>query len=350
MREEHVQHPGRVRVDAHIQEGIEVHATHFHVLHATLAQSVQRTLTAADHALGTDGAVELVFDLQQAGRQLAVAALLVTDADGLVSRVRHRQRFVQRVGIAFQVVVAHAQGRLRIALVTQATHAQRGGVGQVERRVAQGVQAMRLARGKRRGHGGRGTKKHQQQEGMATEVADQRKVIGTAGAGEGPVVVDARDGLHPRAVAMRQAQPVHALGLAHVRAAVVANRDVGIGGQAARHARGPHALVAQRLQHHAVDGGELVEAVVNAVVHTRHQLQLRFAEIGGDVRMGQGRAQGCRMGRACQGTVRRHTQAFLLDATLHATQACGIQVAQSLMQGHSGPTPLFSAQVPHPPG
>ena len=60
--------------DADRDERVEVHEPHFDIFDAALAQRMQRPLARADHALGADGAVELVFDLQQAGAELAVVA------------------------------------------------------------------------------------------------------------------------------------------------------------------------------------------------------------------------------------------------------------------------------------
>ena len=55
-------------------KGFEVQQPHLDVFDAALAQRVQRPLAGADDALGPDGAVELVLDLQQAGGELVVFA------------------------------------------------------------------------------------------------------------------------------------------------------------------------------------------------------------------------------------------------------------------------------------
>jgi hypothetical protein len=59
------------------QEGVQVHAAHFDVFDAALAQGVQRPLATVDDALGADRAVELVLDLQQRGGELVVFAAQV---------------------------------------------------------------------------------------------------------------------------------------------------------------------------------------------------------------------------------------------------------------------------------
>jgi hypothetical protein len=176
-------------------------------------------------------------------------------------------------------------------------------------------------------HGRRGAKQHQQQEGVAAEVADQAEVLVTAHAGEGPVVMDARDGLHARAVAVGQAPAVDGLGLADVGCAVLTQGDLRIGRQGAGHGAHPHQLGADVLVDKAVDIAQLSQGLGHAGVHAGDEFQLRFAEIGGDVRVRQGRAQSARVGRHGIAAARAHPKAFFLDAALHAQQALGAQGA-----------------------
>src|SRR5467141_4267655 len=68
VQQEQVEEAAGRRPDADRAERIEVHQAHFDVLDAAAAQGVQRALPGVDAALGADAAVELVFDLQQAGR------------------------------------------------------------------------------------------------------------------------------------------------------------------------------------------------------------------------------------------------------------------------------------------
>ena len=135
------------RGDADRAEGIEVHQAHLDVLDAALAQRVQRALARPDHALRPDGAVELVLDLQQAGGELPIV-VAVADADRLVRRIGLGERLVQRRGVALQIVVAHRERGLRVALVAEPPHAQRRRVRQVERVLAQALELVR--RGRRR--------------------------------------------------------------------------------------------------------------------------------------------------------------------------------------------------------
>jgi hypothetical protein len=57
----------------------------------------------------------------------------------------------------------------------------------------------------------RGAEQVQQQKGLAAEIADQAEILLAAHAGQRPVVVDARDGLHAPPIAVAQAHAVHAL-------------------------------------------------------------------------------------------------------------------------------------------
>ena len=60
--------------------------------------------------------------------------------------------------------------------------------------------------------------------------------------------------------------------------------------------------------------GQLVTARIDGRMHTGDELDLRFAEVGGDVRMGQRGAERARMGRRCQHAVRPYPQTLLFDA------------------------------------
>ena len=131
MQQEDVQEPNRFRRDADGAERVEVHGAHLDVLHAALAQCVQRPLARPDHALWADRAVELVLDLQQAGGELAIV-VAVADADRLVRGIGSRERVLERGRVAREIVVAHGERVLRVAQVAQAPHAQRRGTGQVQ--------------------------------------------------------------------------------------------------------------------------------------------------------------------------------------------------------------------------
>jgi hypothetical protein len=120
VQEENIEQAHRLRSDAGRRERVEVHQAHLDVFHAALAQRVQRALAAANAALRADLAVELVFDLQQRGCELAVFARLVADADFFVRRIRLEQRFFERCPIRVQAVEARRDRGLRVALVAEA--------------------------------------------------------------------------------------------------------------------------------------------------------------------------------------------------------------------------------------
>ena len=190
---------------------------------------------------------------------------------------------------------------------------------------------------KLRAHRGRRAEQIEQQPGMALEVADQVKIrVGLvandgAAAGVGPlqyrpgrlrhgkIVVHARNGLHAPAVTMREAIAVYGLGAPEVGVAVLSERNVIVGRQAARHAGAPQQFVAHVAVDNLVDFGELGETGVNARVHAGDQFQLGLAEIGGDVRVRERRAEPGRMRRIREHAVRTDAQAFLFDS---APEAC----------------------------
>ena len=324
MQQEQVQEAHGLGVDAHVEERVQVHQAHFHVLHAAFAQRMQRTLTGRDHALGTDGAVELVLDLQQAGVELVVVAPQIAQADRLIRAIGLGQCFVQGGCVALQTVVAHRQRGLGIALVAQAPHAQRGGVRAVHGAPREQLEFVLAAIDKAGTHGRRSAEQVQQQEGIAAEIADQAEVLGIAQVRQRPVVVDAGNRLHATAIAVAQTHAVHALGAAHVGIAVAAERNGFIGRQAAGHAGHPQHFVAMARQHTVhllVDARELVQAGIGTGVRPRNQLDLRFAEVGGDVRVCERRAQLPGMRRERQLAVRQRAQAFLFHAAQHARQA-----------------------------
>ena len=175
VQQEHVEKTHRARGDADCAKGIEVHQAHLDVLDAAVAQGVQWPFSGADHAFGPDGPVELVLDLQQARGELAVV-VAVADADRLVGGIGLGERVLERGGVALEAVVAHRERGLRVALVAQPPHAQRGRVGQVERVLAQPLELVRAVVDEARAHRGRGAEKVEQQPGMAPEIADQREV------------------------------------------------------------------------------------------------------------------------------------------------------------------------------
>ena len=148
--------------DADGAEGVEVHQPHFDVLDPAGGQGGQRPFTLADGLLGADGAVELVFDLQQGGGELTVLAV-VPDADLLVGGPGRSEGVVERLGVTLEAVVAGADAGLCLALVAQRPHAQRGGVWQAQGVPAEGLEDVGHALGKAALHQRRGAEQQKQQ-------------------------------------------------------------------------------------------------------------------------------------------------------------------------------------------
>ena len=123
---------GRCR-DAYRHKWIEIHQPHFNIFDTAFAQRVQRTLALKDHALGANGAVKLILNLQQRGGQLVVIATWVLHTNGLVRSIGPRECVLQRCAVTLQRVVAHRERCLRVALIAKPTHAQRGAVRHVHR-------------------------------------------------------------------------------------------------------------------------------------------------------------------------------------------------------------------------
>ena len=335
MQQKHIQKAQRARANADHLEGVQVHQPHFDVFHPALAQRVQGPLAGVNDAFGPDGAVKLVFDLQQRGGELVVVTAGVADAQCLVSGPGTGERVLQRGGVALQPVVAHGQRGLGVALVAQPPHAQAGAVRHVQRTAgAQRLQFVLAPFHKRRAHRWRGTKQREQQKRVAAEIADQRKVAVVVHTGQRPVVVNARNGLHAPSIAVAQPHAVDTLGASHVAGTVAAQRNGFVGGQAAGHAGGPQHFVTGRAQAacgELVHFAQLVQTGAHAVVHARDQFQLGLAVIGGDVGVRERTAQRGRVRREGQFAIGLGAQAFFFQATAHAAQALAREGVQPLL-------------------
>src|SRR5262245_8851472 len=80
-----------------------------------------------------------------------------------------------------------------------------------------------------------------------------------------------------------------------------------------------------------MDALQLLQAGLGARVHAGDQLQLRLAEVGGDVRVGERRAELARVRRQRERARRRRAQALLLDAAAQPEQRLarkGLQVSR----------------------
>src|SRR5207302_8551528 len=346
VQQEHVEQAAGRRPDADRAERIEVHQAYFDVLDAAAAQGVQRALARVDAAFGADAAVEFVLDLQQAGRELAVV-VVVADADLRVGRIGLGERLVERRRIALEVVIAHVQRGLRVALVAERPHAQRRRMRRVHGAGRELDQLVFAALDKARAHRGRGAEQVDRQPRVAPEIADQREILRVGHAGERPVVVDAGDRLHAPAVAVREAEAVHGLRAADVRGAVAPDRDLVVRREVGRHARAPQDLLADVAVDDLVDPGELLQARVDAVVHSGDQLELRLAEVGGDVRVRERRAERRRVRRLRQRAVGTHAQALLLDAAAHSLESFRRESTQPILVKTHGFAKVTEFRLPN---
>ena len=256
---------------------------------------MQGPLVGPRYALRPDAAVELVLDLQQGRRQLDVRPVRAAQPQRLVGWVRDRQGSLQRPGVAVQAVVADVEDGLRVALIAQTPHAQRGGVGQAVGARTQFLQPMCTACDEAAAHHGRSAKEIEQQKRMPSEVADQPEVVVVRQTRHRPVVVDARDRLHAAAISMTEACAVDTLHARQVGSSVAGDRDVLVNRQSAGHARRPERLFANFTQDLLVQLSKLRHAGVDGAVRASDQFDLRLAEVGSDVRMAQRRAQCCRV-------------------------------------------------------
>ena len=130
----------------------------------------------------------------------------------------------------------------------------------------------------------------------------------------GEVVVDAADGLHPASVAVAEAISIDGLRAAGVGDAEAGDGYVPLGAESWRHTCGPQQLVADVVQHEFMDFRQLRQRRIGARVDAGDELQLRFAEVHGDVRVGQRRTERRRMHGPRQRAAVRDAQVLLLDA------------------------------------
>ena len=77
------------------------------------------------------------------------------------------------------------------------------------------------------------------------------------------------------------------------------------------------------------------ETGFDAGMHAGDQLELRLAEVRGDVRMRQRRAECGRVGRERELAIRTHAQAFLFQPAPDAAEDLRRQRAEALFEGHA---------------
>jgi hypothetical protein len=85
-----------------------------------------------------------------------------------------------------------------------------------------------------------------------------------------------------------------------------------------------------------VDLGQLQQAGVGVGVDAGDQLELALAEIGGDVRVGERRAEARRVRRERERPVGPNAQALLLDPASQLTQRARGQGAQPVLDAQTG--------------
>ena len=325
------------QVDAQRQERIDVQAAHFDILHAARQQRLQRALARGGDALGTDARVVLVLDLQQVGVQLQPFAVLLR-AQRHVGRIGRGNGVQQALGVAVQVVVAGRHAGLGVVLVAQVAHAQAGGPRQVQ---GVGVQLLQLVAAPAQEVGvqrRRGAEQVHQQPAVAAEVADQadvaRRLIVTRVAavvlgrpeqrpqrlGQRVVVVDAGDALHGLAVAQRQALAVDVLQPAGVGAAIAGDGNVRLVRQRAGHGGAPQVFAVELAAGETVDAFQLVEGLRRIGAGAGDELQQRLGIIGGDLLVGQRRAQGGRVRGEGQPALFIDPQGLAFDAVQRLAQ------------------------------
>ena len=167
-----------IGVDPKGRERVDVHAAHLDILNALARERNDGRFTALRHPFGPDGAVVLVFDLQQRGVELR-AFSVVHEVKLRVVRMRRQNRIPQGANVLIEVVVADVHPRLRIAGVAEITHSQGGGVGQEKAVMILTHRLQRMmfiALHKARADRGGGTEQIHQQPDPGEKVPDQRQV------------------------------------------------------------------------------------------------------------------------------------------------------------------------------
>src|SRR3954468_17366293 len=132
---------------------------------------MERPLAWPNDALRADLAVKLVFNLQQAGGELTVLVTLA-NTDRFVRRIRFGERLEQRFTIVVQIVIAHCELGLSIALVAEPSHSQGRGIRQMIGARGKFTQFMRAPIQEAAAHRRRGAKQVKKKPGVAAEIAD----------------------------------------------------------------------------------------------------------------------------------------------------------------------------------
>ena len=328
-----------VLVDADRIEDAHVERAHLDVLDARPAQRPGRPLARPGGPLRADEAVVLVLDLQHVGVQLPPLAVDF-DPQALVLGARREDQRLEVAGVVLQGIHRDREVRLAAVAVAEVAHAQGRGVRRIE-----GVRIERTEAGRHRPtleeaatDRRRCAEQVQDQPAVPPVVAQQREIrfvdecLARAArlAGqlqrrpealrEGVVEVHPRDRLHHPPVAQPQAATIDVLHAADVRTAVLGQRDARVAIERAGHAGGPQQFVIN------VPVGELVQVqqVLQQLPGLGHrrcdQFEQGLGVVGRDLRIGQRRAERCRVRRRGNAAPRRDPQRFLFDALATAAQ------------------------------
>ena len=76
-----------------------------------------------------------------------------------------------------------------------------------------------------------------------------------------------------------------------------------------------------------MDVGQFRQAGTDRIMRIGYQFELRLAEVGGDVRVRQWRAEPCRMGCFGEAAIRSHAQAFFFNTAVEAAEHLGRKCA-----------------------
>ena len=193
-------------------------------------------------------------------------------------------------------------------------------------------QRGRLAIKERLAHRRRCTEQVQNQPAHALQVADQAEIgFGTEILRRAPITflilkrsperirqrkieVNPGDHLHDPPIAPGQAAPIDMLHEAEIGRPIFGDRDTGLAGENARHARRPQQLSADARLHEAVNLVQERQGRFCSSQRRGNEFQQRFGIIGGDERMSQRRAKRAWMGNLRDVAIRRDPQRFLFQA------------------------------------
>ncbi len=239
----------------------------------------------------------------------------------------------QAADIGRQAVVTDLEPRLGAVGVAQIRQPQRGGIRQIEGALA-GLLERQIALAPLQegvADGWRGAEQIGHQPAEAVDVADQPHVLvgdealaaaplahqllplAPEAVRHGEVEVHPGDHLHQAAVAVLQPLPVEGLHPADVGAAVLGQPDVLLVADEAGHGQRPDPFITEMVDGVTVDVAKLFHQAVDGVGGRRDELQQALRVVGGDVGMGQRRAQTAGVIGLGQGSFRGDAQTFTFD-------------------------------------